>query len=104
LEAYPTITISKQLLKLAGTAFVKRFVPDTATKRLPSYCVELVDLDYPETEPFVLTLYWVKLSLEQQHWWYARRIKSAAMTIQAVSTTGQRQENDTFRQLVAKEN
>jgi len=66
----------------------KRFVPDIAVKHSPSYCVELVD--YPEAEPFVMTLYWVKLSDVQQQWWYARRVKSVATIIQAVSTTGQR--------------
>lgn len=74
----------------------KSFVPDIAVKKSPSYCVEL--LDYPEAEPVVMTLHWVKLSDVQQHWWYARRIKTAATTIQAVSTNGQRLENDTFRQ------
>lgn len=74
----------------------KRFVPDIAVKRSPSYCVQLVD--YPEAEPFVMTLYWVKLSDRKQQWWYAKRVKSVATTIQAVSTNGQRQEHDTFRQ------
>lgn len=49
----------------------KRFVPDIAVKRSPSYCVQLVN--YPEAEPFVMTLYWMKLSPEQQQWWYAAR-------------------------------
>ena len=75
----------------------KRFVPDIAVKHSPSYCVELVD--YPEAEAFVLTLYWVKLSDVQHSWWYAKRVKSVATTIQAVSTNfGQRQKNDIFRQ------
>jgi hypothetical protein len=59
----------------------KRFVPDISVKHSPSYCVGLVD--YPEAEPFVMTLYWVKLSDGKQQWWYARRIKSAATAQQA---------------------
>lgn len=50
----------------------KRFVPDIAVKRSPSYCVQL--LDYPEAEPFVMTLHWVKLSAKQQAWWYSKRV------------------------------
>lgn len=49
----------------------KRFVPDTAAKQSPSYCVQLVD--YPDAEPFVMTLYWMKLSPQQQAWWYTKR-------------------------------
>ncbi|MBW4638582.1 MAG: hypothetical protein KME05_10155 [Gloeocapsa sp. UFS-A4-WI-NPMV-4B04] len=54
----------------------KRFVPDIAVKHSPSYCVGLVD--YPEAEPFVMTLYWVKLSDVQQQWWYTKRVRSVA--------------------------
>jgi len=50
----------------------KRFVPDIATKHSPSYCVQLVG--YTDAEPFVMTLYWVKLSDVQQAWWYSKRI------------------------------
>lgn len=77
----------------------KRFVPDIAVKHSPSYCVQL--MDYPGAEPVVMTLYWVKLSDVQHKWWYARRIKSAATTIQAISTNGQCEENNTFTQKVA---
>jgi hypothetical protein len=27
-------------------------------------------------EPFVVTLYWLKLSPEQREWWYSRKLKS----------------------------
>ena len=57
----------------------KRFVPDIAVKHSPSYCVELVDLDYPETEPFVMTLYWVKLPDIQQQWWDSKRVMAVAV-------------------------
>lgn len=57
----------------------KRFVPDTAAKRSPSYCVQLVD--YPEAEPFVMTLYWIKLSLKQQTWWYSKRVPVVAAQV-----------------------
>lgn len=55
----------------------KRFVPDIAVKRSPSYCVELVD--YPEAEPVVMTLYWVKLSDGKQQWWYSKRVMAVAV-------------------------
>ena len=54
----------------------KRLVPDTAAKHSPSYYVQLVD--YPEAEPFVITLYWMKLSPEEQTWWYAKRVPVVA--------------------------
>lgn len=50
----------------------RRFVADIGAKRSPSYCVQLVD--YPEAEPFVMTLHWMKLTPEQQEWWYTKRL------------------------------
>ncbi len=64
----------------------KRFVPDTAAKRSPSYCVQLVD--YPEAEPFVLTLHWVKLSDGKQLRWYSKHVRNVAAD-QMVSLTQQ---------------
>ena len=64
----------------SGIVEASALYQDIAVKHSPSYCVGLVD--YPEAEPFVMTLYWVKLSDVQQHWWYMRRVKSAATTIQ----------------------
>lgn len=49
----------------------RRFVPDIAAKRSPSYQVEILNPEYP-TEQIVLTLYWTKLSSEQQQWWYTK--------------------------------
>jgi len=54
----------------------KRFIPDIAVKRSPSYCVQLVD--YPEAAPFVMTLYWLQLSDVQQQWWYSKRVPVVA--------------------------
>jgi len=28
------------------------------------------------SEPFVVTLYWLKLSPEQREWWYSRKLKA----------------------------
>lgn len=50
----------------------RRFVADIGAKRSPSYCVQLVD--YPEAEPFLMTLHWMKLIPEQQEWWYTKRL------------------------------
>lgn len=50
----------------------KRFIADAATKHSPSYCVTIVE---PEgcTQPFVTTLYWVRLPRPVQEWWYCGR-------------------------------
>jgi hypothetical protein len=45
----------------------RRFVADVATKHAPSYWVEILG---QEASPFVITLYWVKLSQSMQEWWY----------------------------------
>lgn len=51
----------------------KRFVPDLATKRFPSYMVEILDHEYSR-EPFVITLYWIKFPPEVQNWWYTKYV------------------------------
>lgn len=49
----------------------RRFIADIATKRYPSYYVELLGYEQM-TEAFVLTLYMTKLSPVEQDWWYTR--------------------------------
>lgn len=49
----------------------RRFVPDIAAKRSPSYQVEILNPEYP-TDPIVLTMYWIKLSAADQQWWYTK--------------------------------
>lgn len=51
----------------------RRFVPDMAARRFPSYNVEIIGQSY-RAEPFVTTLYTSRLSRELQAWWYAKRI------------------------------
>lgn len=53
----------------------KRLVPDMATRKFPSYNVEIVSQSYRGT-PFVTTLYTVRLSSEEQNWWYTKRVSS----------------------------
>jgi len=50
----------------------RRFVTDIATKRHPSYCVEIIGQSYP-AKPFVTTLYTVSLEPHLQEWWHSRR-------------------------------
>jgi hypothetical protein len=50
----------------------KRFVPDLAARRCPSYAVELLQPGLRPT-PTVLTLFAERLSPELQGWWYSRR-------------------------------
>jgi len=54
----------------------KRFVPDLATKRSPSYAVEIIDHDYAK-KSLVVTFYWVRLPESLQNWWYQRYVPSA---------------------------
>ncbi len=67
----------------------RRLIADTAARRYPSYCVELIG--YGQTaKTFVITLYTVKLSSEDQAWWYSRSSPQgeplAAATTQAEAT------------------
>jgi hypothetical protein len=48
----------------------RRFVPDLAVTKSPSYVVE--SLGQEATEPFVLTLYAVRLPPAVQQWWYSK--------------------------------
>lgn len=54
----------------------KRLVPDMATKRYSSYMVEIIDHEYSK-EPFILTLYWVKLPKDMQNWWCTKYVPSS---------------------------
>jgi hypothetical protein len=49
----------------------KRLVPDMATRKFPSYCVEIVGEGYG-ARAFVTTLYTARLDAETQAWWHAR--------------------------------
>ena len=53
----------------------RRFVPDLASRRCPSYSVELLQ---PGSRPTVtlLTLFSMRLTPELQEWWYSRLPKS----------------------------
>lgn len=50
-------------------------MPDLAVKKSPSYAVEI--LGQEASEPFVLTLYAVKLPSDQQQWWYSKTKETA---------------------------
>jgi len=50
----------------------RRFVADVSTKRCPSYAIELVG--FPDSEPRVMSLFWYRLTPEQQNWWYTKRL------------------------------
>ena len=55
----------------------RRFVPDLASRRCPSYSVELLQ---PGSRPTatLLTLFSMRLTPELQEWWYSRQPKSMA--------------------------
>ena len=44
---------------------------DLATKRHPSYCVEIIGQGY-RAQPIVITLYTNQLSADLQHWWHTK--------------------------------
>jgi hypothetical protein len=46
----------------------RRFTPDLAAKKHPSYYVEILGLGNPAPR-FILTLYTVKLSPTEREWW-----------------------------------
>lgn len=50
----------------------KRFIADIATKHSPSYWVEILEPKGLQ-QPFVSTLYWVKLLPAVQQWWYSEK-------------------------------
>ncbi|WP_204140092.1 hypothetical protein [Halomicronema sp. CCY15110] len=54
----------------------RRFVPDMATRKFPSYCVEI--LGQSSSKAFVTTLYTTKLSREAQNWWYTKRVQATS--------------------------
>lgn len=51
----------------------RRFVPDMAARRFPSYSVEIVSHSH-RGQPFVLTLFTSQLSAAEQNWWYTKRL------------------------------
>lgn len=53
----------------------RRFVPDLAARRCPSYAVELLQ---PGSRPTatVLTLFSQRFSRDLQEWWYSRHPRS----------------------------
>ena len=55
----------------------RRFTPDLAAKKAPSYSVEVLEPGCTE-EKIILTIYSDRLSQEQRDWWYSRR-RSAAI-------------------------
>ncbi|WP_228021368.1 hypothetical protein [Vasconcelosia minhoensis] len=50
----------------------RRLTVDLASRRHPSYCVEIVGQGY-SSEPFVTTLYTVTFAPEFQLWWHTPR-------------------------------
>ncbi|MGG6241927.1 hypothetical protein ACQ4N7_25180 [Nodosilinea sp. AN01ver1] len=57
----------------------KRLVPDMATRKSPSYCVEIVGQGYG-AQSFVTTLYTAKLDRATQAWWHTRRQRDETET------------------------
>jgi len=61
----------------------QRLIADIATKYTPSYYVEIFEPE-PALQPFVTTLYWIKLSKPAQEWWYSGRRQ---LTLEPVEQT-----------------
>lgn len=60
----------------------KRFIVDLATRKHPSYCVEIVGQSY-RSEPIVMTLYTEIFSVDLQNWWHTKRLTQQAPSQQA---------------------
>ncbi|MEL6815761.1 MAG: hypothetical protein AAFP03_13250, partial [Cyanobacteria bacterium J06598_3] len=56
----------------------RRFIADMATRKHPSYSVEIVGQSY-RSEPVVMTLYTEALSAECKNWWHTKRLSSEAV-------------------------
>ncbi|MEO0519244.1 MAG: hypothetical protein AAF171_18290 [Cyanobacteria bacterium P01_A01_bin.116] len=59
----------------------RRFITDMATRKHPSYCVEIVGQSY-RSDPVVMTLYTETLSAERKDWWHTKRIDTKQMDAQ----------------------
>ena len=68
---WPCCRISWRSKEPSWRRIGRRFVADIATRRYPSYCVELLGQG-PAVTSFVLTLYTAKLSPTDQAWWYSK--------------------------------
>ncbi|ABB57132.1 hypothetical protein [Synechococcus elongatus] len=62
----------------------RRFVVDLATRRSPSYAVEILEPGH-QSQPVVITFYSVKLSPEQQAWWHSRSLTAPTATVEPPS-------------------
>jgi hypothetical protein len=56
----------------------RRFTPDLATLKSPSYCVEVIGQEQAG-RPFVVTFYSVKLPQPVQQWWHSKKIEGATV-------------------------
>lgn len=74
---WPCCRIQWQSKEPSWRRIGKRFVPDLATKRFPSYIVEILDHEYSR-DPFVLTLYWLKFPSDIQNWWYTKYVPTSS--------------------------
>jgi hypothetical protein len=57
----------------------RRFVPDLASRRCPSYAVELLQPGARPTRT-VITLFPVRLESQLQEWWYSKQPTSLDLT------------------------
>lgn len=64
---YPSCSLDWKGKQPSWRRIGKRFIVDLASKRSPSYSVQVIN--YPDSAPFVITLHWVNLSSQRQNWW-----------------------------------
>ncbi|MGD1944329.1 MAG: hypothetical protein ACFB0G_23775 [Leptolyngbyaceae cyanobacterium] len=74
----------------------RRFVADMATRRYPSYNVEILGQGY-RGAPFVTTLYTARLTAAEQNWWCTKRLNQP----QLMATVPDEKPNDGKTGLVA---
>ena len=57
----------------------KRLIVDLATRKHPSYCVEIIGQSY-RSEPIIMTIYTETFSAEMQNWWHTKRLSNLPLS------------------------
>ena len=78
---WPSCSLSWKGKQPSWNRVGRRFVPDLAASRCPSYWVEARDL-YGNAWIQILTLYWERLDANTKNWWYYKGPQSKDFPIE----------------------
>ena len=73
---YPSCSMQWRGKEPSWNRVGKRFVPDMAARRSPSYCVVATDPGGGMNEPYVTTFFWQKLTKKEGEWWCSKSTPS----------------------------